>query len=47
MNRECLRFGREVCADLEAALCREWLETNEPLKANASTLSRADMIVFQ
>src|SRR6266571_1049679 len=28
MNRECLSFGRNVCADLEDALCSEWLETN-------------------
>jgi predicted glycogen debranching enzyme len=28
MKRDCIRFDRTVCADLEAARGREWLETN-------------------
>jgi len=28
MQRECIRFGRSVCADLDSAASREWLETN-------------------
>ncbi len=28
INREVIRFGREICGNLEEALRREWLETN-------------------